>query len=286
LSLRLSLVGLSVAALVGLTACEPEPPRLQFTVDSTGSGFDSSVGDGECATSAGECTVNAAFQEAGEAALGVDITVPEGSYVAPLVVEGDLRVNWGDPRAVEWTGSVTVAAGSRLAFDGISTDHPTELATAWGLQVHVMGEVQVHRSMVRRLLVEPGGVAVLDRSVVVNGTEGEAAVTNQGILVAVRSSILAYPGPGPVLDNASGTTHLRATSVADMTVLVNGAPWGSGDAGTCSGGPTTSYGYVHAENACAPAAVGDTTGDAGVTAKHAKKIHRRIKNNELRCELS
>ena len=198
MSLRLSLVGLSIGALLGLTACESPPPRLQFTVDSVGSGFDSSPGDGECATLAGECTINAAFEEAGEAELGVDITVPEGSYVAPWVVEGDVRVNWGDPRAVEWGGSVSVAAGSRLAIDGISTHHPTDLATSWGFEVHVLGEVQVHRSMVRRLSVEPGGVAVLDRSVVVNGTDGEAAVTNQGILVAVRSSILGYPGPGRI----------------------------------------------------------------------------------------
>jgi hypothetical protein len=263
--LRWSLIGLSVVLLVGLTACEPVPPRVQFTVDTTAFGLDADWGDGTCATLAGQCTINAAFQEASEAELGVDIIVPAGNYIATTVVAGDVRVNWGDPRAVEWRGAVTVTDGSRLALDGISTGHPTLLDTGWGLDVYAVGEAQVHRSMIRRLTVEPGGVAVLDRSVVVNATEGEAAVTHEGTLVAVRSSILAYPALGPVLDTAGGTTYLRGTSVADLTVLVNGAPWASGDAGTCSGGLTTSFGYVHAENACAPPVAGDSTGDAGMT---------------------
>ena len=264
-------VVITFVALVGLAACEPPPPRIRFTVDTTASGSDVQPGDGVCATAAGRCSLDAAFQEAAEAGPGVDITVPAGTYSVFAAVAGDVRVNWSGPVAAELIGSLTVLPGSRLAIDGISTRHPTALRNSWGLEIHAQGEAQVHRSMIRKLTVEPGGVAVLDRSIVVNGNtnngEGEAAVVNHGLLLAVNAAILGYPGPGPVLDNADGTTHLRAAVLADLTVLVNGTPWASGDTGTCSGGPTTSYGLVHAEEPCASAAEGDSSGDAGITAE-------------------
>lgn len=85
-----------VVALLGLTACEP-PPRVHFTVDATASDLDVEPGDGVCATAAGECSLNAAFQAAAEADLGVDITVPDGTYNTGAAVVGDVRVNWRDP---------------------------------------------------------------------------------------------------------------------------------------------------------------------------------------------
>jgi hypothetical protein len=81
-----AVVGLNAAGLAGAA-------ELNFTVNSTSDAVDARVGDGECATSAGTCTLRAAIQET-NALPGADrIQVPAGTYeiaITPLN-QNDIR---------------------------------------------------------------------------------------------------------------------------------------------------------------------------------------------------
>lgn len=262
---RLTVIVVAATAMI-LVACEPLPERILFTVDSTGGGTDANPGDGICATASGTCTVAAALQEAAVASAGVDLVVPAGTYSVTYPVVGDVRINWRQPAPVQFVGSLSVVAGSRLAIDGINTALPTPFPP-WGLTVHAVGEAQIHGSLLAQLEVSTGGVAVLDRSMVVNAEPGTVAVVNRGTMLAVYSSIYGYPDPGGlVLDNAEGLALLRASVIATVTVRLNGAPWATGGTGTCQGGTISDYGNVHVEVPCEPLGPSVAAGDAKVTA--------------------
>ena len=63
-------------------------PTPRFTVDTTGDGTDANPGDGTCATSAGDCTLRAAVEEA-NALAGADlISVPESTVPYRLGLAG------------------------------------------------------------------------------------------------------------------------------------------------------------------------------------------------------
>ena len=67
-----------------------------LTVNDTADRVDSQVGNGECRTSAGTCTLRAAIQEA-NALPGPDtITVPTGTYAIAIAPLGDFVVDPND----------------------------------------------------------------------------------------------------------------------------------------------------------------------------------------------
>jgi hypothetical protein len=269
--IRRAVAATAVAAgLIGLTACDPVPPRATFVVTSPGSGFDYDPGDGICLAFGGGCTLQAALAEGSLAAAGADITLPAGTYGASTTVTGDVRINWDAPQVVELRGTLGVAPGARLHVDGVNTTTPTPFGPPWGLALRVEGEAQVRRSTLLDLSIAAGGHAVLDHSVVIDaGGDTIPTVRTQGLLVAVDSSLLSAPGgSGVVLDTTGGgTAFLRSAVIAQVTTTLNGQPFQTGGAGACAGGRVFSEGHVHAEVGCGTTGQGDTTGDARITAE-------------------
>lgn len=265
---------------IGLAACDPPPPRLQLTVDSTLAGADDDPGDGVCSSAAagGACTLRAAIDEGNAAPDGADLTVPAGHYKnVDTTITGDVAVNPVSPADVKITDSTfTVAAGARLALSGINTStsiqsalpsFPDNPATDTSLlELDVSGIVVVTRSVVRGIDIAAGGGAVVVDSIVeTTGT------VNHGGLIALRSSFLldAIDGPdGTVLTTGAGAgSHLTGSVLA--VPHTHADPFNfdfPGGEGTCAGAAPSSGSHMHVEDPCGPmTGTGDGSGDAGTT---------------------
>ena len=283
---RTRIGGFAVAGLVavGVAGCEPPPPRLQLTVDSPAAGVDDEPGDGVCssAAAAGACTLRAAIDEGNAAPDGADLTVPAGHYRhADATITGDLAVNPGSPANVAITDTtITVAAGARMAVSGINTstsiqaeppslpDHPATSVAL--LRLEVAGSAGVVGSVVGGLDLAAGGGAVVVDSIVES-----VGMTNDGRLLAMRSSLLGSSANGPaatvLTTGAAGVSHLASSVVAvpHATVLISPSTSGfsfPGGQGTCAGSAPTSASYLFVEVPCGPMeGTGDGRGDAGAT---------------------
>lgn len=267
---RLAALAVLATVVAGTTACQPPPPRLVLTVTTTANGTDDTPGDGVCASAAaaGECTLQAAFDEGNEAPHGADLVVPAGWYGGfDPTVTGDIRLNWDAPKAVRFLNGVhlTVALGGRSAIDGVLGSSTFPFAAP----LTVAGTAVVRRSLVGRLTVGDGGVLVMDGSIALSlGLEQEAEIQNRGIVLARSSTLLAhnldYSTSRTVLDTSAGSqSHLAASVLARPDLRLSGTIIYAGGSGACSGAAPVSHGFVHIEVACGgtPAA-GDGSGDA------------------------
>ena len=96
LALSLSLAALMLLASVGFSE---QGRGAMFTVDSTADVIDTNLGDGLCATLAGECTLRAAVMENNQLGGGATVIVPAGTFALALTgagtsdAHGDLDVN-------------------------------------------------------------------------------------------------------------------------------------------------------------------------------------------------
>src|SRR5688572_7906430 len=83
-------VALALAALLGLQGAGlARAAGLNFVVDDTSDRVDSDVGDGECRTSVGTCTLRAAIQQANALAGADTILVPSGTYALQIPPQGE-----------------------------------------------------------------------------------------------------------------------------------------------------------------------------------------------------
>jgi CSLREA domain-containing protein len=87
------LAGLAIVLLLLFfsTIGTPASNAQAFVVNSTADAVDASLGDGQCATSAGACTLRAAIQEANALSGADTISVPAGTYTLTL------GAGFGDP---------------------------------------------------------------------------------------------------------------------------------------------------------------------------------------------
>lgn len=241
-SRRAAVAVAGVLLAVGATGCEPtEPPA--FTVDSTALGADADPGDRVCATAEGDCTLQAAVEEANELDTKTVITLPESTIAAAdLTVTGVVELVGSvadEPNAnlVSWT----VAEGASLAV--------TDAA---------LGPVVVEGTfLARRVLLGLGPEAPIegpDPLVRVTAT-GTALLTNADALawggapLAVNDGVLsihgttirpqAAPGPAAITTGEGGQTRLSATAVVGGDEVVD----------VCAGEAPTSYGYNLVPNA-------------------------------------
>lgn len=264
------LTGVLAVIALGMVACEPQPqpPRTVFTVNSTGTEADADWTDGICATSTGECTLRAAFQQA-YFRPRVDIVLPAGDYTLPVAqpVTRDVRINWDSPQLASIRGHIQVRSGGALWMDGVSTQRANQ-GHGGPPRVTVEGTFVALRSYLVGLVVEPGGRAAIQDSIV-GVAEDEYAVMNRGSLVAARSTLIGVPdlfgseATPPVLVNQGGDTALLATAIAVPDFQLDPAVIPGGD-GTCSGEGIRSLGHVHVEVPCGIApAPGDSSGRIG-----------------------
>lgn len=243
---RTAIVWLAALVLLAAatTACDPVPPAL--TVDTTAPGADHDPGDGVCEVNAGQgdCTLQAAVEEAN--ALGrAKLNVPAGTYVGlDLTVSGNVWLNWGSPaRVVLADVAITVAAGGALHAEGLWTqEEPDDTGDIPSTRLRVAGALRLKRSYLQGwgdeaapgtpLTVLAGGTALVDESVVLGA---EHAVGNEGVLIA-RQSSLASVFASRVATTGAGQTHLQNTLIARAAIADR---WSS----ACTGTPPVSHGY-------------------------------------------
>src|SRR5688572_13068789 len=109
---------LVLAVLFGLRAAGAGAAGLNFVVTDASDRLDANVGDGQCRTSAGTCTLRAAIQET-NALLGADVVqLPSGVYALSIPPLNQNDVTTGD---LDITDSLTISgagAGSTVVDGG------------------------------------------------------------------------------------------------------------------------------------------------------------------------
>lgn len=98
-----------VALVAGLLTIPTASPvfAATLTVDATGSGADANPGNGVCATAGGQCTLQAAVEEANATNSSDIINVPAGTYTVTgrLVVTGDTTIRGAGADTTVITGA-------------------------------------------------------------------------------------------------------------------------------------------------------------------------------------
>src|SRR5688572_19570463 len=100
-------VSLALSALLGLNSAVAST-GVAFVVNSTRDALDSDVGNGECATADGLCTLRAAIQETNALAGADTIVVPAGMYALGIP---SLNQNLADNGDLDITDSLTITGG-------------------------------------------------------------------------------------------------------------------------------------------------------------------------------
>lgn len=235
----------ALAVVVALTtACEPQPPPATFEVTSDATGGDLAPGDGTCEATAGvgDCTLQAAVDEADAGAEGVVVLTRALADHPSLSADitGAVTIRFEVAGAVEHGTiddlDITVAPGGSLTVEDVEPGAGT---------VEVAGSLVLDRSALPGgLVVRPGGTAVL-RNVLVAG-----GVANGGTVAAVSSTIVGH-GSAALTTTGAGITHLAATAV----LAEAGVP-------ACAGTAPVSAGHNAATDAsCALTATGDVEDD-------------------------
>jgi hypothetical protein len=212
-----------------LAACDPPPPPVVLTVDGTGSAADAEPGDGACETSGGDCTLQAAVDEAG--ATRVDrIVIPAGWEVpgtSVYAVDGlasTLTITSsvaGQPATVR--GGFDVTSGGLVLADLVLAEAPQR-----AVRVGSTASLVLHRTTIRgrgdvgirvETSDEPTKVLLVD-STIEGGTAD--AIEVDGIdakVVLLRSAIADNAGAAVDLDDYYGGT----VDVLDSEVRANGS---------------------------------------------------------------
>ncbi|MGZ4729628.1 MAG: choice-of-anchor Q domain-containing protein, partial [Acidimicrobiales bacterium] len=233
-AVRLLGLGLALAAgAVGLAACDPPPPPHTFTVNATLDKVDAVPGDGVCQTStAGQCTLRAAVQEANAVAGDDTIELQAGStYTLSIGGTGEDAAARGD---LDLASNITVHGHGALV-DAKSLDHALQVRS---------GTIAIDQVTVRGAngsgLDVVGGSAALADSTLTADTVG-LSTSGSAIVSASRSTISGASTWG--VSVAGGQVTLL-----DSTIGANG-----------SGGVRTTAGTVAATNTV----VGEQTSGPG-----------------------
>jgi CSLREA domain-containing protein len=199
LSLAMFLFGQSVVkAQVGVTAT--------FFVNSTADAADETPGDGLCRTTAGDCTLRAALQEANMLTGMDEIVLPQGTYTvnSTLTINSTVTVRNDTNAGAE---PVLDANGSARIFDV----QPGGNATLSGLTLRESSGLGSMRNQ---------AVLTLRDSAIIQGNG--SGIVNGGTLAVINSTISGNIGVGLV--NNSGTANVRNATIADNTTpTMNGA---------------------------------------------------------------
>jgi hypothetical protein len=239
-------LGASVLMVGSLAACEPVPPPPVYTVTETTWASDAAPGDGVCEATegAGDCTLQAAVEEANATVGGADVVVPYTGDTYPgvfIAITGQVRISGGMPGVLADPSSLTVAAGGSLSLADIDLQAVAEVDGALGA--------------VRSSFVGTDGPAVTvgaTGSVILNNvllTASSAEVVRNGGLFGAIFTTVQPGSAGAVVTDATGETVLGATAVLGD---------GSGPAACGGAGTVSSLGYNAVDDSsCGLAGTGD-----------------------------
>lgn len=203
-----------------------------FTVTSTLDAVDANPSDGVCATTAGQCTLRAAIQQA-NALTGADtISIPAGTYTltiprttesdpasGDLNITQDVTLNGGGAATTIIDGGqqdrvLTVAQGSTVTIAGVTVRNGDSYAR-YGAGIWNGGTLTLTGSTVREnSAVQGGGGGIMNRGTLTlnNSTisnnrafVGGGIVNDIGRTLVLTNSIVSDNTGGGLLNDNSGT---------------------------------------------------------------------------------
>lgn len=211
---RLVVGGLGALLAVVITAVLATPSALAASHRVTGAGDapDATPGDGICATSAGDCTLRAAIQEANATIVADQIVVPAGTYtlavppaaanldesgdldiLRPLTIVGDGRETTRiDAAGLDRVLEIHWTAGN-VAITGLTITGGATSETGGGIRNDSTGTVRLGQVAITRSTateagggigtggdITPGRIELVDSVVAGNATEGEGGGIHLG----------------------------------------------------------------------------------------------------------
>jgi CSLREA domain-containing protein len=209
-----------IFSVTGSTSTPVHASTSTFTVNSLADEANAHPGDGLCATSAGECTLRAAVQEANAAAQPTTIILPAGIYTLSIPgteavtdAAGDLLI----------TGNLTIqAAGADVTIVQASPTSPPSLPSRCddcpGRIFRILAGATAE---INGLTIRHGHIDLLN--------DGGAGISNQGSLSLNDSALLDNRGgwQGGALYN-SGTATIQRSLIADNGAHFGGAIYNEG----------------------------------------------------------
>jgi len=194
-----------------------------FTVDSQADAVDANVGDGTCATAAGECTLRAAIQEAnalagGAAAPQQTINLSAGTYPLTIAGRGEDDAAAGD---LDVKANITIkgAGAATTVIDAGQSDRALDVGS--GTTVEVVGV-----SITNGLLTQ--------------GSEAGAGIQNRGQLtldsVSVHNNQSGASAGLPFFLTAGGIQNHQGGTLTLLQSSVSNNRANNGSAGIVNGG--------------------------------------------------
>ncbi|HEX7133047.1 MAG TPA: hypothetical protein VF228_10745 [Iamia sp.] len=219
------------------TACEPPGPPPSFTVLPAATGPDATPGDGVCATSGGQCSLQAAVEEANALDTPTDVLIPDGvDAAADLTVTGAITlVPDEDPADLSVSPiSWTIAEGGQLTVTDAALGSVVVDGTLLARRVQVGARVGGPITGLDAL-VEVGATGTVLLSNVWAHAQGSPLLSNAGVVSLHGVTILPMTAPGgpTITTETGGQTRLSAVAVLGGTTVAD----------TCAGEAPTSYGY-------------------------------------------
>jgi CSLREA domain-containing protein len=219
---------------------------LTFAVTTTADGPDASPGDGLCATSANQCSVRAAVQEADAQPHGASsiITVPTGTYtlsLGALVISNTVAISGAGSGAAHLLGQgdrvLVVAAGTRAVVSGV-TLAGGNAGTSVGGGILNLGVLVLSQSSLSDNMATNGGglyngpaawLAVVASTVQgnVGTTAGGGLANNGGTVTVYRTAVLSNTG-GFNVYGGGGIENSGTLTVTNSTLSGNSAGEGGG----------------------------------------------------------
>jgi hypothetical protein len=257
----------ALVAMAAMSACQPPPPDLQLAVTVTGAGVDAVAGDGVCEVTpgAGDCTLQAAVDEANAQPRTTITLVGSTSYTSgPLVIGSHVTIRGSaaplGTMAYVSAGQVSVGTGAYLGLDDVSfSDTAVDLHGALvGQRVGLSSPPPVAGDGVAALTVRAGAIAALTNASVTG--INAPAVDNSGLLLLNYSTLVS---------NHDGVLANAGTAIAQASVIVP-HPVSVDPKRACVGAPPTSFGYNGApDETCSFGAIGDLQGSGFVVGASA-----------------
>jgi predicted outer membrane repeat protein len=251
-------VGVTVAILTALAiGSGRQALATTFVVNDTRDLVDAGVGNGECRTSAGTCTLRAAIQEA-NALPGADaIQVPAGTYEIIIPPRNENNITMGD---LDVTDSLTITgagAGSTIIDGGL----PPAGAPPDRPGLDRLFEVLVDAGAVglSGLTLRDGYAAEYGGALLNNST---ATVT---ITASTVTGNVAGKTGGGIDNHVGGTVHIHDSSLSDNVAFESGSALNNNRDGT-----VTVTNSTVADNSAAVVGLDEALVGAGAIANNAE----------------
>ncbi|HMJ77281.1 MAG TPA: hypothetical protein VK507_14985 [Iamia sp.] len=200
--LLVALLGLSALAPLAPASPAGAAPAKTFTTDDGSLDPDIAPGDGVCATAAGGCSLQAAFDEAIALRKGT-IVIDAGGYAASAVVRGTITVRGADRLTGAGIGHLRVERGATLNLKDLELN---DVGSTYLVRGRLTIERSAYLSGMHGLRVDPSGTVVIRNSLML-----VTQVQNLGALTLSYASLRVPPGGRGIQTSAAGVTTLAAS---------------------------------------------------------------------------